>query len=340
MVRPLRIIYDGAHYHVISRGNMNHFIFPDEGDKKYFVSLLGRGAERYMVEVYAYCVMGNHYHLLIQTIKANLPEFMHFLGSSYASYLARKEWKGHIFAGRYKAICIEREEYFLGLQRYIHLNPVRAGITTRPEHYPWSSYAYFVGDSAAPEWLSSDWIKEYFGAEERKNRKALREFMEEGIVSPSAYPWDRVVAQSILGSDDFVKKILESQPVADSPEILGRGCFAKQLTLEQVEEGVCERFGLLDLTREAATSSEVLRSARKLLIYLAKEYTVSTNRQIGETIGVNNPYAVANQYTRIRRRLREDARFVRSFGQEVKMIIEMIGEITISNANKMMNVKG
>jgi REP element-mobilizing transposase RayT len=304
---------------------MEHFIFPDEGDKKRFITLLGKGAEKYKVEVYAYCVMGNHYHLLVQTIEANLPDFMHFLCSSYASYLARREWKGHIFAGRYKAICVEKEEYFLTLQRYIHLNPVRAGISERPEQYRWSSYGCFVGRMAAPKWLKSDWMREYFGSEEQGCKDSYGGFIEEGITTDCAYPWDKVVAQSILGSDEFVKKILESQPALESEEILGRSALLKQLTLEQVTETVCDRFVLVDLKGEDASRSDVLRSARKLLIYLAKEHTSSTNRDIGESMGDISPCAIASQFTRIRRRLKEDAKFSREFSREVDEILSKTG---------------
>jgi putative transposase len=321
MVRPLRIICAGAYYHVISRGNMEHFIFPEEENKKCFIDFLGKGTEKYRVEVYAYCVMGNHYHLLIQTKEANLPDFMHFLGSSYASYLAKREWKGHIFAGRYKAICVEKEEYFLTLQRYIHLNPVKAGLVERPEHFPWSSYIYFISDLGAPKWLNSTWMQEYFGTEEQCCRKSYREFMEEGIVSEYVYPWDKVVAQSILGSEDFVKKILENQPVPRSDEVAGRGVLLRQFTMEQIMMGICDVFGISDLKGIARGGSDVVRNARQLFIYLAKEYTTSTNRKIGEITGNPGPYAIANQYTRIRRLLREDAAIRREFNQNVDEIL-------------------
>ena len=135
MSRPLRILFEGATYHIFSKGNLDDFILTEKKDKGYFLKLLGEGAEKYVVDIYTYCLMGNHYHLLARTQRANLPTFMHFLLSSYASYLGREGRRGHIFAGRYKAILIDTEEYLLTVSKYIHLNPIKALLVDTPSEY-------------------------------------------------------------------------------------------------------------------------------------------------------------------------------------------------------------
>ena len=243
----MRIQYEGAFYHVISRGNAGQYLYVSEEDKGYFLQLLGRGAERYEVEVYAYCVMGTHYHLLVQTIRANLSEFMHFLGSSYGNYMVRKGWVGHVFAGRYRAICIQKEEYLLVVSRYIHLNPVGAGLVRRPEDYRWSSYSHIVEDKNIPAWLNRGWLEEYFGPGMQDAKARYREFMEAVSDGPPPYPHENIVAQAILGNEEFVTKIKsivgrENKPI----EAAGRLSLAKPLALEGLYGAVCRYYGLPD----------------------------------------------------------------------------------------------
>jgi putative transposase len=129
MARPLRIEYEGAVYHIISRGNRGEHIFAEDQDKEYFIETLQTAVEKYKIDLYAFCIMGNHYHLLLTAPQGELGKAMHYIGSAYGSFLRRqKGWVGHVFAGRYKSLCVEKEGYLLELSRYIHLNPVRAGL--------------------------------------------------------------------------------------------------------------------------------------------------------------------------------------------------------------------
>jgi len=307
MTRPLRIQYEGALYHIISRGNRNEYIFPLSDDKDLFLKLLGEGAERYRVDALAYCVMGNHYHLLIQTNGENLSEFMHFLGSSYASYLARKGWVGHVFAGRYKSITIEKEEYMLTVSRYIHLNPVEAAIVKNPEDYEWSSYAFHIDRRDAPAWLRKNWLVEYLGPGEDQARARYREFVEAGMEMPSNYPYDEVVAQAILGSDEFVDKIRSLvEKDAKCHEVTGRKALAKRFSLDEIYREICGYFVLTDLYVGGQNKSENYMNARKMFIYAAREYTPSSNREIAELLGDISPNSVSHQYSRMKKDLALD----------------------------------
>ena len=163
MARPLRIVYAGAFYHVTARGNENKSIFKNEKDYERFLSYIEAAVERYGAVVHAYCLMDNHYHLLIQTPRANLPEVMQYINGSYTTYVNTKRQRvGHLFQGRYKALLIEADTYAQELSRYIHLNPVRAGMVRKPEDYPWSSYRYYAGKDKSPRWLTLKFILDYF----------------------------------------------------------------------------------------------------------------------------------------------------------------------------------
>ena len=140
MARPLRIVYRGAFYHVAARGNERRKIFLSGADYAKFLAYLGDALCKYGVVLHAYALMGNHYHLVVETPEANLSAFVHALNSAYTTYfnVKRKRW-GHLFQGRYKSIVIEKDAYLVELSRYVHLNPVRAGVVQKPEDYGLSS---------------------------------------------------------------------------------------------------------------------------------------------------------------------------------------------------------
>jgi putative transposase len=141
MARPLRIEYEGAFYHVTSRGYERRKIFFEETDYRKFLSYFKEGREKHGYLIYCYVLMSNHYHLLIKTPHGNLNEVMHYINGSYTNYINRKKGRsGHLFQGRYKAILVDGDSYLLELSRYVHINPVRAKIAAKPEEYPDSSY--------------------------------------------------------------------------------------------------------------------------------------------------------------------------------------------------------
>jgi len=325
MPRPLRIEYEGACYHIISRGNAGDFLYVSNDDKEYFLKLLGRGAAKYRVEVYAYCILGTHYHLLIQTLEANLSDFMHFLGSSYGSYLSRKGRIGHVFAGRYKAICVEKEEYLLVVSRYIHLNPVKAGIVSNPEDYPWSSYPLVIADRAVPPWLNTEWVVEYFGPGEKEARAQYRGFIRVVEEDPPPYPNEDVVAQTILGSEGFVNKIKSIVMKETKPdEVIGKKALTGQFTLAGLYEAVRCCYGLSDLKIRFGEERKPSMKARKAFIYVAREHTPASNAEIAEMLKDITPNGVSHQYTRARRELRDDGDMKPKFVDELRGIMSHV----------------
>jgi REP element-mobilizing transposase RayT len=184
MARPLRIEFPGAVYHVTSRGNERREIFRDDEDRRRFLEGLGRTVGRWGWVVHAYCLMGNHYHLLIETPEPNLSRGMRQLNGEYTqSFNRRHRRAGHLFQGRFKALIVEKESHLLEVCRYVVLNPVRArGLKVHaPEDWPWSSFRGTAGKGAAPEWLTVSWILSRFGKEEGKARQGYRRFVAAGM---------------------------------------------------------------------------------------------------------------------------------------------------------------
>lgn len=141
MGRPLRIQYPGASYHITSRGNEKREIFRSNGDRGKFLSYLKSAHERYGGMIHVYCLMNNHYHLLLETPRGNLSQILHHINGAYTIYFnIKRRRSGHLFQGRYKAILLEKDAYCQELSRYIHLNPARAGLVNTLSAYPWSSY--------------------------------------------------------------------------------------------------------------------------------------------------------------------------------------------------------
>jgi putative transposase len=206
MARPLRIEFPGAIYHVTARGNARSAIFIDDDDRETFLVRLGEVVTHFAWLCHAYCLMNNHYHLLIETPEGNLSEGMRQLNGVYTQRFNRHHQRvGHIFQGRYKAILVERDRYLLELCRYVVLNPVRARVVKQIDRYPWSSYPATMDISACPGWLSTDWLLGQFAKRRSLAQQRHAEFVAQGIKRPS--PWSAVRGQVLLGTDSFAEKM-------------------------------------------------------------------------------------------------------------------------------------
>ena len=198
MSRPLRIALSGALYHVTSRGDGREDIYLSDGDREAWLSLLGEVCQRFNWVCHAYCQMTNHYHLVVETPEGNLSQGMRQLNGMYAQQANRAHRRvGHVFQGRYKAILVEKDSYLLELSRYVVLNPVRAGMVTNTEDWPWSSYPAMIGLEEPPPWLQTDWILGQFGECRDQARRGYVNFVRAGIGLPSV--WDGLHSQ-IYGS--------------------------------------------------------------------------------------------------------------------------------------------
>lgn len=205
MARPLRIEYPEAVYHVTSRGNARNKIFSNDQDREIFLSSLGAVVKRYNWLCHAYCLMDNHYHIMVETPKANLSVGMRQLNGVYTQRYNRRHHKtGHLFEGRFKAILVQKDNYLLELCRYVVLNPVRAGVVEKPEAWRWSSYQATAGLRKEPDHLTTDWILDLFGGKRTVAQRQYRKFVREGI--DQGTPWSKVQGQVLLGEEGFVEK--------------------------------------------------------------------------------------------------------------------------------------
>lgn len=202
MTRPLRIEFNGALYHITSRGNARQAIFLNREDYINFLRILSSVVKRYHFLLHAYCLMGNHYHLLVETPEGNLSKGMRQLNGLYAQGFNQKHQRvGHLLQGRYQSIIVDKENYLLELCRYIVLNPVRAGIVKDPKDYRWSSYLATIGYKRIPG-LFTDWILSQFGEEKKKASSLYQSFILSRIKEAS--PLKSVKAQLILGKESFI----------------------------------------------------------------------------------------------------------------------------------------
>ena len=203
---PLRTEYPGAFYHVTSRGNARKAIYWDDDDRTAFLTVLCEVIVQHVWQCHAYCLMNNHYHLLIETPNGNLACGMRQLNGAYTQRFNRLHARvGHIFQGRYKAILVERDSYLMELSRYIELNPFRAGMFDDISLYKWSSFRAMAGLEIAPDWLSVTWILGQFGDEFNASQLKFIEFVHQDLKRPS--PWLELKGQILLGSDQFVSQL-------------------------------------------------------------------------------------------------------------------------------------
>lgn len=204
MARPLRIEFDGALYHVTSRGNDRRAICKDDSDRELFLKTLAQVAERFHWICHAYCLMNNHYHLIIETPDGNLSKGMRQVNGVYTqSYNKRHGRVGHVFQGRFKGILVQKDSHFLEVCRYVVLNPVRAKMTGHPRQWKWSSYRATAGVTQPHSCLTVDEILSHFGQRRATAQQKYGEFVQAGIGSPSI--WDELEAQSLLGVEGFAE---------------------------------------------------------------------------------------------------------------------------------------
>lgn len=206
MARPLRLEFAGALYHITSRGNRRDDIYEDDEDCQQLLKLLNVVCDTYNWVCHAYCLMSNHYHLLIETPDANLSKGMRQLNGVYTQTFNRNHNRvGHVFQGRYRAILVEKQNYLLELARYIVLNPVRAKMVRSAREWPWSSYRATAGQEEGQPCLHTEWVLAAFGKRKQKAIEGYKQFISEGKGQPS--PWQVLKNQVYLGSEEFIDKI-------------------------------------------------------------------------------------------------------------------------------------
>jgi len=205
MARPLRLEFAGALYHVTSRGDRREAIYEDDADHEQFLEALGHVIGAFNWRCHAYCLMSNHYHLVIATPDGNLSKRMRQLNGVFTQWSNRRHRRtGHLFQGRFKAVLVDEESHLLELARYVVLNPVRAGMVKAAEDWPWSSYVATIGEEDPPAWLETETMLAPFGAQRSAAVVAYTRFVREGIDADSI--WRHLNRQVFLGDDTFIAR--------------------------------------------------------------------------------------------------------------------------------------
>lgn len=265
MSRKLRIHRPAAFYHVMLRGNNGQDIFFSDRDRCRFLLLLQEGVERYNYRVHAYCLMRNHVHLVIQTGTVPLSRLVQHLTTCYAIYINKTQGRiGHLFQGRFKAILVDAKNYLTELVRYVHLNPVRASLVSRPEDYFWSSHLAYLGLRTIA-WLTQEWLLKKFDSHEISARQFYTDFINKGIGKPIAQELYRGTHEGyILGDDTFIEEVLKEKQRAK----MSNGVLKISDLLNIIAE--VYQVSVVELKSHAKGSN--LAQARGLAAFFAREY--------------------------------------------------------------------
>ncbi len=297
MGRARRLTFPGAFYHVMTRGNCDQELYRKRLDFFAFTDCLGEASKRYGLGVHNFCLMTNHYHLVVETPHGNLSEAMHWLNSSYARAFNRKhDQRGHLFQSRYKALIVDADAYLTWLSRYIHLNPVRAGMVPEPLEYPWSSYRSFVDRARTPEWLQTGFILRQFGRTRGTAQAAYRRFVE----GASGKTMDVRIARSlregtVMGRDSFLDSIMKS---SEHRTLAGRRRLPPRLEIDAVLEAVSGYFRIP--VRSLIEKGRKGNLARDLAIYLSSRRCGLSLGEIGACFGDIGSTAVSMRCRAVR----------------------------------------
>lgn len=322
MARPLRIEYPGAFYHVMNRGNSGAAIFQNKRDREKLLEYFGKAVTRYGIKIHTYCLMITHYHLLIETPYPNLSQAIKWINASYAAYHHRK-WNrsGHLFQGRYKALLIDADEYLTHLSRYIHLNPVRAGMVDHCKDYPWSSYPVFGGYGKPPEWLEEHRLLSLFSEDPDKAKKKYRDFVESVQHEKIENPSKDVVNGLILGGADFVKRIKQEflhkgSNVKETPQLkrLNPRLSPQDLVPAVCAEFGCDRAAILQKGKKG-------NMARDVAIYLCREMTGESGVALGRYFGGISGAGITVRYNHMAKTIQGD--------RKMKGLVNKIRKATI-----------
>ncbi len=320
MARPLRIVYEGAFYHITARGNERKNIFLSRRDYEKFLSYLTDAVHKFGMVLHAFVLMKNHYHLMVESPRANLSSFMHTLNSAYTIYFNIKRGRsGHLFQGRYKAFVVDKDHYLLELSRYIHLNPVRAGIVESPEDYPYSSLrSYLFPKEETLVFRNLIW--DMISRERRKAPQRYREFVISALLGKRRNPFEKVYGGAILGGKAFIEEVL--QQVSD--QTLRSRETSHRRSLASTTSDIDEIIHLLSIHFRVPKEKVLTSSPYKgYSVYLAKKHTPFSNSEIGGYFGGLTYSAVTKIGTRLKERMRED----RELRRDIRSLDEKLSRV-------------
>ena len=322
MTRPLRIEYTGAWYHVLNRCRRGNKIFKDKGDYYFFIELLKETVVVFKSRISAYCLMTNHYHILMQTPEGNLSRCMRHINGVYTQYFNRKYHSdGQLFRGRYKSILIDSDNYLLELVRYIHRNPLEAGIVVDLKSYDWSSHKGYISKDKAWGWLYKDFVLKIFSANYTESKKKYMEFVLKETHEEINRIFNKKKWPSIIGSDKFIERVKERfydkklhMEVPDSKGLAP--------DIGKIKEALCKSYHIKEEDLLYSKRGE-RNEARNIAMYLTRQLRGSKLTEIGKEYKISNYSTVSTIIERMKDRIKKE-RKIR------KLVNELMDELKVS----------
>jgi len=305
MPRPLRLEYKGAYYHVMNRGGGHQTIFHDAEYFLAFINTMIEAHQRFGAIFHAYCLMGNHYHLLIETPEANLGRIMRHINGVYTQrYNRLKKTDGPLFRGRYKAILVDSDEYLLPLSRYIHRNPIdtQKPLVKHLEDYKWSSYPVYTNREAAPYWLAMDQVHGALG--KKQKYRAYKNYVELGVDDALLLFFGKGNQAAVLGGNRFREQAL----IKNTTEI--DLCKKKQVRVKpHFNQVIAVTAGIFHVTDDDILLVQKGRQKRnlprKVAMYLCQQVSGMSLDAIASAFGIHHRGGVSNALTEVRQLLLE-----------------------------------
>lgn len=325
MSRPLRIEYAGAWYHVMNRGRRREEIFTEKNDYRLFIEILKESAELFNIKIGAYCLMPNHYHLLLQTPDGNLSRCMRQINGIYTQRFNRAhEYDGQLFRGRYKSMLVEADKYLLELLRYIHKNPLRAGLTTDLNDYEWSSHSGYISDAKRWNWLYKEFPLSLLTNDPKNNRKVYIKYMSEDCGEEINLLFQKKKLPCILGKEDFVywvkNRFFEKKAHIEVPD-------SKLLApdKERIQELVCRKYGI---TKEELVKCKrgTFSEPRGVAIYLTRMIRTDGLIDICKDYNLKKYSSASSIIDTVKRKLSKDRKFQKSVSDLSKILTKSQSE--------------
>ena len=305
MPRPLRIEYPDAWYHVMNRARQGQEAFSDREDYYCFIDLLKDVSEIFNMRIAAYCLITTHYHLLVQTPDANLSRCMRHINGIYTQrYNARNGCDGTLFRGRYKSILVDADSYLLELVRFIHRNPLRAGMVDKLNDYPWSSHKCYLSKAKKWEWLHKKYILERFSKDKSLQVSNYKRFVSTEEPVELIQHYSKMNMPSIIGSDKFIKQVKgrlfkkkKKKEISETKRL-----YPKVI---DIKKAVCNHYKIGDAVLLKSIRG-VENEARDLAIYMLRVLCGERLTIIGPEFNLNNYSSVSTAIARIKRKLKSN----------------------------------
>ncbi|MCG2720916.1 MAG: transposase [Thermodesulfovibrionales bacterium] len=289
MARPLRLSFENAVYHIIARGNRREPIFFDDDDRNIFLGKINDTCLKYSFVCFAYCLMDTHYHLFLRTLLPNISDGMHYLNTAYANWFkARHKIAGVVFQGRYKSRLVDEHSYSINLSAYIHLTPLRAGITKDISAYPWSSYREYVDGESTSVRLDTVLVLRQFDNDRETARRKYEAYVLENLMMEN--PLKKSFTRIAYGGEEFIRSIKDrAGKIGNLREIPE----ARALTSNTAEDIIRQVMSQFSVTREEIFRKKRGNFLRHMTLFLLKQFTQMSLREIGELFHMD--YAAVSQ---------------------------------------------